>query len=81
MGLPAIQRGPTVDTLVCEPVSSFGLASYTGGADGPATVSLVLGVNGEIDVPVSMSFDIPQAKQLIANLQRHIAAVRRAELN
>lgn len=81
MPAAAIQPGGTVERLFVEQVNSFGLASYTGGPDGPATVSLVLGVDGEIDVPVGMSFDIPQAEQLIENIQRHIAQVRRAEVN
>jgi hypothetical protein len=81
MGLPAIRSTGTVERLEVDLVNSFGLSGRTGGPDAPATVCLVLGVNGELDVPVGMSFDIPQAEQLIANLQRHIAAVRRAEVN
>lgn len=76
-----LTRSGTASVMNVEQVNSFGLASYTSGPDSPATVSLALGVNGEIAVPVAMTFDLPQAEALIANIQRHIAAVRRAELH
>lgn len=81
MPATALKRRGTASLMGVHKVESFGLASYTSGPDMPATVSLVLGVNGELDVPVSMTFDLPQAEELIANIQRHIAQVRRAELN
>ena len=81
MGTPALSNAGVTSLLEMQAVNSFGLAGHTGGPDAPATVSLALGVNGEIDIPVVMTFDLPQAEELIANLQRHIAAVRRAEVN
>lgn len=68
--------GRVTDAMV--PVHSFGCRHDAGCANGccPPTVSIVLGVNGEVEQPQLLTLQIGQMEALILALQREISLAR-----
>jgi hypothetical protein len=86
MPVPVIYRREFTANLnpgSMQQVHSFGIGFNGACKNGccPPLVSLVLGVNGEIDVPVVLSMDQAQAESMIERLVTAIADARKLGTN